>query len=65
MLKTIPVGEELLFRAIDIAAEYNLSVYDGIYIATARFLKSKWLTADLKATKKVPSDLTVTLKDFA
>ncbi len=63
-LQTIPSGKELFEMAIQYSSEYKLTVYDCIYIATAKFLDAKWLTADLKALKNIPKSLGLSLQNF-
>lgn len=58
------VGEELLEGAISISCLYQVSYYDALYIALARILKGVWLTADVKAVKKLPSGFALNLMNF-
>lgn len=55
-IKTVPFQGSILLSAITIACENKLSVYDSIYLVTARYLKAKWLTADRDAVKKISKD---------
>jgi predicted nucleic acid-binding protein len=46
-------GRELISRASDIASRYRLSGYDSIYAACADLIGGCWLTADLRAHRRV------------
>lgn len=46
-------GPELLRTAADIAVNYKLTGYDAIYAASAKLINGIWLTADIKAHKRV------------
>lgn len=46
-------GGELLKTAADIAVKCKLTGYDAIYAASAKLINGVWLTADLKAHKRV------------
>jgi predicted nucleic acid-binding protein len=46
-------GGELLARAAELAFEYGLSGYDAVYAACAQLTGACWLTADLRAHRKV------------
>lgn len=62
-INTAAIGEELATVAIKIACEYKLSFYDAIYLALAKSLSGKWLTADKNAAKKCPSKHVLLLGD--
>jgi len=46
-------GRELLARAADLACTHGLTGYDAVYAASAQLIGGYWLTADLKAHRKV------------
>lgn len=46
-------GRELLARAATIASRYGLSGYDSIYAACADLTAGCWLTADLRAHRRI------------
>ena len=46
-------GRELLACAADLACRHRLTGYDAVYAASARLTGGCWLTADLKAHRKV------------
>lgn len=46
-------GRELIARASDIASRYRLSGYDSIYAACADLTGGCWLTADLRAHRRI------------
>ena len=46
-------GREFLTRAADLACAQGLTGYDAVYAASAQLTGGCWLTADLKAHRKV------------
>lgn len=46
-------GRELIARASTIASRYGLSGYDSIYAACAELTGGCWLTADLRAHRRI------------
>ncbi|HXW60734.1 MAG TPA: type II toxin-antitoxin system VapC family toxin [Myxococcota bacterium] len=46
-------GSELLNTAAEIAVKYKLSAYDAVYAASAKVMDGLWITADLKAHKRI------------
>jgi predicted nucleic acid-binding protein len=46
-------GRELLARAGDLACRHGLTGYDAVYAASAQLTGGWWLTADLKAHRKI------------
>lgn len=46
-------GRELIFRAAEISSRYRLSGYDSIYAACADLTGGCWLTADLRAHRRI------------
>lgn len=46
---TIPAGEELTRSAVSIACDHHIGYYDALYVALAKSLKGRWLTADNKS----------------
>lgn len=46
-------GRELIARAAAIASRYRLSGYDSIYAACADLMRGCWLTADLRAHRRI------------
>lgn len=46
-------GRELLACATDLACTYGLPGYDALYAASARLTDGCWLTADVRAHRKV------------
>ena len=46
-------GRELLDRAADLACRHALTGYDAIYAASAQLAGGTWLTADLRAHRKI------------
>jgi predicted nucleic acid-binding protein len=46
-------GRELIARASAIASRYRLSGYDSIYAACAELMRGCWLTADLRAHRRI------------
>jgi predicted nucleic acid-binding protein len=63
-LHCIPVGQKLLFDAISTAHHTGLTVHDAIYVETAKYMKAKWITADMKAVKRCSSSFAVPLQNF-
>ncbi len=45
--------EEVLLRALDISIKHRLSVYDGMYLASALRFKATLITADSALVKKL------------
>ncbi len=64
-LKSIPSGREILEKAIILAGDEKLSVYDGVYVATAILLGAVWITADKKASKGLKKNIALDLIDYA
>ena len=54
-IERIGQGHSVMRRAIEIAAGYKLTGYDAIYAATADLCGGIWITADLKAHRKIAS----------
>jgi predicted nucleic acid-binding protein len=46
-------GRDLLTRAADLACRYALTGYDATYAASAQLARGTWLTADLRAHRKI------------
>lgn len=46
-------GSELLSTAAHIAVKYKLTGYDAIYAASAKLIDGEWITADIKAHKRI------------
>jgi predicted nucleic acid-binding protein len=46
-------GRELLARAAELACAHGLTGYDAVYAASAQLIGGYWLTADVKAHRKV------------
>jgi predicted nucleic acid-binding protein len=46
-------GRDLLACAADLACAHGLTGYDALYAASAQLTGGRWLTADLKAHRKV------------
>ena len=46
-------GSELLGTAAQLAVKYRLTGYDAVYAASAKLVNGSWLTADLKAHKRI------------
>jgi predicted nucleic acid-binding protein len=46
-------GRNLLARAADLACRYALTGYDAMYAASAQLAGGIWLTADLRAHRKI------------
>lgn len=49
---TLP-SEELLSEAVNMAFEKDITVYDATYVALAKFIDFKFITADEKLYKKI------------
>ncbi len=56
-IPAVPIGEKLLKEAIKISNEFALSIYDSIYVSTAKEAHAKWLSSDMQAIKKLMPDL--------
>ncbi len=54
-------GHELLSLAADFAARWRLSGYDAVYLALASLTGGEWLTADVRAVKRIANDDLVSL----
>jgi predicted nucleic acid-binding protein len=52
-LERIGNGRDLLARAADLACGYGLGGYDAVYAASAQLTGGRWLTADLKAHRRI------------
>ena len=52
-LKRVGNGHELLSLAADFAGRWNLSGYDAVYAALAESSDAVWLTADVRAAKRI------------
>lgn len=46
-------GRELLARAAELACAHGLTGYDAVYAASAQLIGGYWLTADVKAHRKI------------
>ncbi len=46
-------GHELLALAADFAGQWKLSGYDAVYVALAALSKGVWLTADVRAARRI------------
>jgi predicted nucleic acid-binding protein len=46
-------GHDLLAQAARIAVSWQLSGYDATYVALARLVDGVWLTADVRAARRV------------
>ena len=46
-------GHELLALAADLAGRWRLSGYDAVYVALAELTGGAWLTADVRAARRV------------
>lgn len=54
-LQALPHGKILYETALKLACDKKVSICDGIYLALARELSGKWLTANREAARKFPS----------
>lgn len=52
-LERIGNGRDLLARAGELACKYGLGGYDAVYAASAQLTAGCWLTADLRAHRKI------------
>ena len=52
-LERIGNGREILTRAGDLACRHGLGGYDAVYAASAQLSGGCWLTADLRAHRKI------------
>jgi predicted nucleic acid-binding protein len=52
-LERIGNGRALLARAADLACRYGLTGYDAVYAASAQLTEGRWLTADLRAHRRI------------
>ncbi len=52
-LARIGNGREILSRAAELACRHGLSGYDAVYAATAQLTTGCWLTADIRAHRKI------------
>ncbi len=57
----LPTAGGFLLKASALACEYGISVYDSIYVVTAKEVGGVWLTADKEAARRLPKNLVVTL----
>lgn len=46
-------GSELLSTAAQISVKYKLTGYDAIYAASSQILQGTWITANIKAHKRI------------
>ena len=53
-VRLYPPSEELLGRAIDLAADYSITIYDASYLALAHELDAQLVTADKSLAEKNP-----------
>ena len=56
------LSDKLILEAITVADKYDLSVYDGIYLACAKFSGTTLISADEKGHGKIEG--VILLKDF-
>lgn len=56
------LNDSLIYKALKLAEKYDLSVYDGIYLATSEFSKAPLISADEKGHGKVKE--VIMLKNF-
>lgn|SRR3989338_1957734 len=52
-LERVGNGSELLSLAAELSLTHGLTGYDAIYAATAKLLGGVWITADVKAHKRI------------
>jgi len=53
-VRLYPPAKELLGKAIDLAAEYSITIYDASYLALTHELDAQLITADKKLAEKNP-----------
>ena len=63
-LHAVPEGEKLLAKALQLSHKFELSLYDGLYLAVASLMKAHWLTADERAVRRLPPSLALSLRNF-
>lgn len=56
-LNLISLSPDLMMLAIDLASDNSITIYDAIYLATAKILNIKFITADKKIYNKTLSNL--------
>ncbi len=61
--------DDVLLKALSIALENSLSIYDALYLASALHFKAKFITADIALVKQLSKsslqDHIISLSDFA
>lgn len=57
-VRLYPPSEKLLGKAIDLAAEYSITIYDASYLAIASELDAQLVTADKRLAEKNPDRVT-------
>ena len=63
-IEIIPVSLSLLDKAYQIGIEYNLTVYDAVYVATAEIKNCPLITANPKCFSKVKKNFVFNLADL-
>lgn len=63
-IKAFSANHDLLDVAIQIASEYNLTVYDATYVALAQMKNCQLITANPKCFSKVKDDFVINLSDL-
>lgn len=61
-IKLVPVNIRLLKSAISLAAQYNQTIYDGLYLALAKQENAVVITADKKQARV--ADLSIPLWEY-
>lgn len=56
--------KEVMARAIKFAREFNITVYDAVYVSLADILNAKLITADKMLVKACKRDFVVSLSDL-
>lgn len=56
--------KEVMARAIEFAREFNITIYDAVYVSLADILNAKLITADKMLVKACKRDFVVSLSDL-
>lgn len=63
-IEIFPANLNLLSEAVRIVFDYNLTIYDAIYVSLAQLKNCPFITANPRCFKKIKEDYVINLSDI-